>query len=171
MKWIGAILVFTACTGFGLAFADYQKKRLRAIRILKKAVITLRGQILYANAPIGEALKETGERMPDPVRFFFLAVAERLEEGEGSSLREIWKEELGKIQEEWALEKQDLSDFEQFGSELGYLDLSMQEKTLNLYLERLEWTEKTFQSSLDGKVRLCASLGVLSGIFLVIVLI
>lgn len=171
MKWFGAILVLTACTGFGLAFADYQKRRLKAVQMLKKAIVLLRGQILYANAPVAEALRETGSRVEEKTGAFFQAVSDRLEEGDGVSLREIWEEELGKVQENWSLEKTELEDFRQFGGELGYLDLSMQEKTLNLYLERLEMTEHVLQAGLEAKVRLAASLGVLSGIFLVIVLI
>lgn len=171
MKWFGAILVLTACTGFGLAFADYQKRRLRAVQMLKKAIVLLRGQILYANAPLAEALWETGNRVEEKTGSFFRAVSERLEEGDGVSLKEIWEEELGKVQENWSLEKTELEDFGQFGGELGYLDLAMQEKTLNLYLERLEMTENLLQRGLDAKVKLSASLGLLSGIFLVIILI
>lgn len=171
MKGLGAVLVLAACTGFGLAFADYQKRRLRMIQMLKRAIVLLRGQILYANAPIGEGLRDTGIRLENAVGSFFLEVSRRIEEGDGVSLKKIWEEELEKMEENWALEKQELADFRQFGGELGYLDLAMQEKTLNLYLEKLELAEKTLLGNLDAKVRLSASLGILSGVFLVIVLI
>lgn len=171
MRWLGAILVFLACTGFGLAFAQEQKMRLKWVQNLRKAVILLRGQILYANAAISEALRESGNRMEGELGEFLLRVSERVEEGEGESLREIWTEEIQKEKDNWPMEKQELEDFLQFGKELGYLDLAMQEKTLNLYMEKLELSEGNLLKTLDAKVRMSASLGVLGGVFLVIVLI
>ena len=66
--------------------------------------------------------------------------------------------------------KEDLEQLAALGEHLGYLDLDMQERTLLLYLEQLDLSIEYLQRHRQEKCRLYTSLGVMGGIFLVIVM-
>ena len=53
---------------------------------------------------------------------------------------------------------------------LGYLDVDMQERTLKLYLEQLDLTIDYLRQNQREKCRLYTSLGIMGGMFLVIVM-
>ena len=56
------------------------------------------------------------------------------------------------------------------GEHLGYLDVDMQERTLKLYLEQLDLTIDYLRQNQREKCRLYTSLGIMGGMFLVIVM-
>ena len=68
------------------------------------------------------------------------------------------------------LTRADLEQFTALGEHLGYLDVDMQERTLLLYLEQLDLSIEYLQAHRQEKCRLYTSLGVMGGIFLVIVM-
>ena len=59
----------------------------------------------------------------------------------------------------------------QMGAFLGYLDKDMQLGTLDLYLQELAGEIKAAQESIPGKQKVCRSLGIMGGLFLVLLLI
>ena len=70
-----------------------------------------------------------------------------------------------------ALSAKDKEALMQMGAFLGYLDKDMQLRTVELYLEELDREIQTAGESIPGKQRLCRSLGILGGLFLVLLLI
>ena len=58
-----------------------------------------------------------------------------------------------------------------FGESLGYLDRDMQEKAILFYLEDLEHSIETLRKEEPEKSRLFFGMGILSGLFLAVVLI
>ena len=104
---------------------------------------------------------------------FFEKAAEGIRRNAGESLYEIWSEAmeaLGKGERETALTGEDLLQLKGLGQNLGYLDVDMQERLLLLYLEQLDLTIAGLRVQQREKCRLYASMGVMGGIFLVIVL-
>lgn len=67
--------------------------------------------------------------------------------------------------------KQDKDSFAQLGEYLGYMDVSMQKNTVELYLKELETEILQAQKEEPVKTKLYRSMGALGGIFLAIVLI
>ena len=103
----------------------------------------------------------------------FERVAERICRQEGESLQEIWSQEteaMAASDKNLPLTKEDLEQLKALGEHLGYLDVDMQERTLLLYLEQLDMTIDYLQKHRQEKCRLYTSLGVMGGIFLVIVM-
>lgn len=57
------------------------------------------------------------------------------------------------------------------GGQLGVADIEMQVKTLDLYLEEMSLSMEEMRGGMKAKVRLCHCLGVMSGIFITVLLI
>ena len=66
--------------------------------------------------------------------------------------------------------KKDFEEFVQLGEYLGYLDMDVQKNTLEWYLQQLKTEIDALTEEMPVKKKLYQSLGVLSGIFLAILL-
>ena len=69
-----------------------------------------------------------------------------------------------------AITKEDKEEFARFGESLGYLDVEMQKNAMKLYLKELEQKIEYLQKEIPQKRKLYQSLGVMGGIFLLILL-
>lgn len=171
IKIIGVLFVTLSCAGLGADAAHKLKKRLRLLETLKHMVIHLKGEILYANAPLAEAFERTGNRNPGKAGDFFREIAAELIRETGESFDGIWKEHAEKFGQGTPLSSKEKEQLISFGEHLGYLDRDMQEKTILLYLEDLEHSITSLREQEPQKCRLFMSLGVMSGLFLAVVLV
>lgn len=173
LKWMGAALVLTASPGLGLWMAGRWQERLKQMEQLRQMIYFLRGEIVYSHAPLAEALERVGRRGGGPLGGFFEGVSRRILEQKGESLSEIWDSELKKMEEEnrnLAFRQEDLAQLQSLGKHLGYLDVDMQERMLLLSLEQTDLTISYLREHKREKCRLYASMGVMGGIFLVIIM-
>lgn len=168
LKAMGAVLILAGASGYGVALASGYKERLGELEQLRQMIIMLKGQILYANAPLGEALDTIGRRSKGSLADFFCRVAKRIETQQGETFCQIWKEEAKNLE---GMDKGDKSSLMELGEHLGFMDRDMQERTLLLYLEQLEQRIENMRAHKQEKCRLYTSLGVMGGLFLVILLI
>ena len=79
-------------------------------------------------------------------------------------------EALERVGKREALTEEDLEQLAGLGEHLGYLDVDMQERTLGLYLEQLDISIEYLRTNQREKCRLYTSLGIMGGMFLVIVM-
>ena len=170
MKLSGAVLVIFACTGLGISSVLRLRARLALLETLKRMVSQLRGEILYANAPLATAFGRLGRRGGGKAASFFLAVSEELEQEAGECLETVWKRQAAAHFPEELLHKKEREQLLRLGESLGYLDRDMQEKTIQLYLEGLELSLAALRREEPEKSRLFVGLGILSGLFLTVIL-
>lgn len=130
----------------------------------------LKGQILYANAPLQEGFEEVGRRTNGPLADVFSQVAERIEQQQGEPFCQIWKEEVERLEGETSFSLSDRQSLAALGEHLGFLDKDMQERNLLLYLEELDLTIEDLRTHRQERCRLYTSLGVMGGLFLAVLL-
>lgn len=170
LKLTGACLLLPGCSGLGFWFAGNYRRHLAEVEQLRRMLFLLKGQILYANAPLEEAFRNIGEKAQGELGTFFCAVADRIEQQQGEAFYEMWKEEIEKLGPEVLLNKKDRHELLAFGEHLGFLDREMQERTILLYLEQLDLVIEDGRANQKEKSRLYSSLGIMGGLFLVIIL-
>lgn len=66
MKLSGAVCILWGAAGTGIWFAGRYRQRILELEQLKQMVFLLKGQILYAGAPLPEAFGTVGRRVPEP---------------------------------------------------------------------------------------------------------
>lgn len=170
LKLLGTGLLISGCSGLGFWYAANYRRHLEALEQLRRMLFLLKGQILYANAPLEEAFRRVGEKSQGDLGTFFCAVADRLEQQQGETFYQMWQEEIGNMDTEIPLNKKDRLELTKFGEHLGFLDREMQERTILLYLEQLDLAIEDGRAHQKEKSRLYTSLGVMGGLFLVIIL-
>lgn len=177
MKLAGAAMVIGGASGCGFWLAGQYGQRLRELEQLRQMIFLLKGQILYANAPLSEAFETVGSRTEGALAELFVTVAERIDGQQGESFYQIWQEEIaasgitGKNTGSLALSKSDRQALVSLGEHLGFLDRDMQERNLLLYLEQLDMRIQQMREHKQERCRLYTSLGIMGGLFLTILLV
>ena len=138
LKTLGLILVIASCSGIGAEAVHRLRERLRLLETLRRMASHMKGEILYANVPLAEALYRTGKRNKGAAGELFIAIATELEQETGESFEAVWRAKAGKFAAGSVLNKKEQEQLLRFGESLGYLDRDMQEKAILVYLEDLE---------------------------------
>lgn len=170
MKIVGCILILSSSAGMGMYFSGELRGRIQDLKDLKRIIMLLRGDIRYANTPLPEAVQALSVRHDGKYKVFFSKIAEKLLELGGISFGDIWKEAVKNELTNTSLSKKDLSGLAQFGENLGYLDKEMQLNTIDLYLSQIEEEIKELSKNVKEKSYLYNSLGILGGIFIMILM-
>ena len=171
MKMIGCGLVIISSGALGIWKAEQWKEHRRTLERLRKMIVLLKGEILYAHAPLGEALSQVARKSEESVlKQIFTGVAERIGKQEGVRFFDIWKQEIDECGKALLLSEKEKREMKEFGEHLGYLDLEMQERTIALYLEQLDMAVAFYREHEREQTKLCTSLGVMGGLFLAIVM-
>lgn len=169
LRAAGAACILLGAFGTGWSLALSWRRRLELLEALRRMAYFLKGEIVYGHGTLAEGLAQAGKKGGGPFGAMFEAAAARLEERDGTAFWEIWEAEADKLSE-LPLKPQDWDQLKRLGSQLGYLDLEMQERTLLLYLEQLDETIGYLKEHRRERCRLYMSLGVMGGLFLTIAL-
>lgn len=170
LKIAGSILVTVSCGALGFWKAGQWKDHLKMMEQLRKMIILLKGEIIYAHCPLGEAFAHVAKKTEGILADLFQAVAGRIELQQGEEFFSIWRQEIESFKKDLLLTERELQEMTQFGEHLGYLDLEMQEHTIALYLEQLELCISFYREHESEQNRLYTSLGVMGGLFLSIMM-
>lgn len=171
VKIIGCILILGSCTGIGMHFSGELRSRIRDLHDIKKLIYLLKGDIRYAHTPLPEAVQALSYRHDGKFKEFLSSIASKLNQLGGISFYNIWKEAVDTKLSHTALTNKDLEQLSRLGESLGYLDKEVQLNTLELYIEQLENEIQELQKNVKEKTYMYNALGVMGGIFIVIVMI
>ena len=170
LRMLGGGLVVVSCSGLGFFMAGQWNEHLKTMETLRKMVFLLKGEIMYANSPLTEAFERTGKKTGGELGSLFERVSERLCNQQGEPFYAVWQEEIEQLPKSVCLSGEDKQSLKDLGEHLGYLDAEMQERNLLLYLEQLDLAIDYLRKHKQEKNRLYASLGIMGGLFLTLVM-
>ncbi|CAM5583033.1 MULTISPECIES: stage III sporulation protein SpoIIIAB [Niallia] len=169
IKIIGAILILASTSWGGMEFSKLLSQRPKQIRALKSALQSLEAEIMYGHTPLHEASRRLAEQLNEPLRSFFAGFAERLLK-EDTTVKEAWTASLHEIWKKTAMKDSELEIMKQFGETLGRHDRFSQQKQIMLTLTHLEREEEEAREIQGKYEKMIRSLGFLSGLLIVILL-
>ncbi|WLD92001.1 stage III sporulation protein SpoIIIAB [Alkalihalobacillus sp. AL-G] len=170
MKVIGAVCIILATTWIGFEWAKRLQDRPRQLRQLKVALQSLEAEIVYGLTPLNEACSRLSTQLKPPLSWFFVRFSEQLQSGR-TSVQEAWEESLVIIRKHSALQKGEIEILKQFGAMLGRHDREHQQKQIKLAIVHLEREESEAVEIQHKYETMIKSLGFLSGLLIVILLI
>jgi stage III sporulation protein AB len=169
IKIVGAILILLATTWTGFEVAKQLTERPRQLRALKTALQSLEAEIMYGHTPLYEAARRLSQQLPSPINDFFKKFGNKLTESE-TTVRDAWEESLKEIWGKTALKKGEFEIMKQFGETLGRHDRVSQQKQIMLTLTHLEREESEARDRQIRYEKMVKSIGFLSGLLLIILL-
>lgn len=170
MKVIGVILFISMSSWIGFDMSFQLSKRTKQIRQLIQSLQILDAEMSYSQSTLQQIFTVISTKSSEPIATFYERLAEQLTEAVPDFLY-IWSQELSFLQSTSALKGKELEVLEQLGSTLGQYTLTEQQKHLVLAMHHLQTElEEAYEQQLKyGKVM--KTLGVLIGMFIVLLLI
>ncbi len=170
-KLLGICMILLAAGGCGLTYSRRLRLRLEQVRELQQLMMLLHGEIQYQCTTLPEAFEACGGQVESVCGMWMTETGRRLNAMEGMGFREIWEEQLLDLQSRTVLNKACVDDLRRLGNQMSFPDRDTQLGALTLYSQRLREQEEQLSRELPAKMKLGAMLGVLAGMFLVILLI
>ena len=168
VKLIGAILGLVSAYAIGSLLALQVKEQEKWLKDIKTALFLLMGELEYRQVPLPDALEIIGKRQGGKLSSFFLNLSGELAKKEGFSLQELWKKEAESALKECPLSKEQKEEFGNLGLYFMESDKETRRNSLEFYLNRLEEDIVKLRETGADKAYLCRTLGMLGGIFLLI---
>ena len=131
-------MVILAGSGWGMLQAAKIEECYRQMRYLRKLIFRIRSEVRYSRRVLPEAFLSVGSEAQEPYKMWLLSLYERLENRQGTSLAGIWEEETRTHLPVIGIPQDMLESLIRLGGELGTIDIEMQVRTLDLYLEQME---------------------------------
>ncbi|KSU88456.1 stage III sporulation protein SpoAB [Bacillus sp. VT 712] len=169
MKILGAIFILLASTFTGFEVAKQLSERPRQLRQLKTALRSLESEIMYSNRPLHEISHMLSKQFPNPLSLFFKEFEQRLTQGM-TTAKEAWEYALQTHKKALAFKEGELEVLKQFGETLGQHDRYSQQKHILLAINHLDREEQDALEQQNRYEKMIKSLGFLSGLLLVILL-
>lgn len=171
VKLSGITLITGSSTAIGFLLSGRLKERIEELKTIKKLLVLLRGEIRYNHATLTESFQIIAGRMDSIYEMFLLRVSEDLKAMDGQTLAQIWEHNVRDCFRESAMSREDKDRLISLGSQLGYLDIEMQLNTIELYLEQLQEEISSAQETLKRNGKLYQTMGVIAGIFVVLLIV
>ncbi|MBQ8802437.1 MAG: stage III sporulation protein AB [Tyzzerella sp.] len=163
-KLIGCVLVFFACSGMGICKGLELKSHLKELEELKQLFVLLKSELQYTRAPFAEVFRKIGKKTQGELGAWITGLCKSLEEKGTGTFYEIWCDSIEQALGNTYLKKEEKEELKNLGKNLEYIE------SIGLYIEQLEYNIKNTREEYQTKRKLCQSMGIMGGIFLVILL-
>lgn len=170
LKLLGAIIIMAATTWTGFEAARNLSQRPRQLRQLKSSLQSLEAEIMYGHTPLHEAARRLAAQFSKPLSIFFEKFSALLTDTE-TTVKEAWEVSLTEVWKLTALKQGEFEIMKQFGETLGRHDRKSQQKQIMLTLVHLEREETEARERQRKYEKMMKSLGFLTGLLLIILLI
>ncbi len=171
MQMLGGVLILSGCFGLGLWYRQQFLGRLHTIHELIRILEQWISEIRYNSATLPECCRQIGRQREDRLGEICAEVYREYTKTEGSSFLEIAEESFRRQLRTLPLKKEDIEEFLRFAGKEGYVDESMQIKSIELSRQELEHTAEVQQREIIQKCRLSIGLGAMSGMLLLLILV
>jgi stage III sporulation protein AB len=157
-----------SCIGLGFDMSGKLGRRRRMLEMILRMIILLRGEIRYGNKSLYDAFTGASGKLEGKYREFFILTAQEMKRNAGISFGEIFRECAEKCLNLDCLSQEEREQFCSLGDRLGYLGLEMQLKQLDQLEKETEYAIRELEKDFREKRKLYRSMGILGGIFAVV---
>lgn len=164
LKIIGSIFIITATTGIGFSKSKELQNHLNTLEELKKLFCLLRSELQYTHAPFVEVFSKISTKTSTPYKEWLSNLSKRLMTKTRGTFWEIWSMSITEDLNETNLKEEELDELKNIGKNMEYIE------SLDLFIEQLEYRIRNTRESYRSKRKLCQSMGIMGGVFLVILL-
>lgn len=171
LKLIGGVLVITATTAAGILYGMELQDYLEKLLYIRHVIYMLKGEMEYSSAPLSEVFARVALRVKEPYRRWLLSMEKQVEDREEDAFLKIWIRATDRYLKELHLKSEHSIQLKELGTYLGQMDCTSESENLKLYLGRLELEIEKVREGMSSKKRIGNCIGVMSGIFLVVLLI
>lgn len=169
-KVIGSILVAAGSFGLGLSFYLDLKKRLWNLEYMYKICMNLESEIRYGHSSIPDICFRMSGILENPYGEFFYDVYDKMQENDGTAFGNIWENECSNLYGKLPVKPEEFALFREFTVVGNSPDINLQEEAIQCQMQKLEHTVAILKNEVVKKGKMYTSLGLIGGLFIIIVL-
>lgn len=169
LKLSGSLFVIISCGLLGLKFSNDYVGRIIKLNNFKKMIKILKNEITYNNESILEAIRKsvtTADKMIDEFLFGVIDIYKN-----GVSLKEAWENSVEINLKKSVMKDTDLELIKQLGNNLGVTCRETQIDYIDNFIGKIDMLEAELQEQKEEKCKLYKSMGVMTGLFIVVLFI
>ncbi len=170
-KIIAGVFVLMGTQGFGLALSQEMKYTLYHMNEQKQMLFYIMKEIAFLHKPMQEIFHSLSERMEKPYDAFLKKVAERMENGSGKNLPEIWMEEIEILEKNKCYSKKTFQYLREMKRCFCCEEYEMQKDVFAMLCQELEEEMNRIKKYKEEKDRLIRTLSLLAGILCIVIFI
>ena len=171
LKITGCICIILACSGYGFSKGKEYKKHVDELGELRRIAMMFATETSYSKLPIAELAVRISKKVIEPYKSWLIGLSNSLQKEKQHTLMQVWQEETTYLLAKLSLSEEEEEELKHLGRQIGNYNIQMQETAFRWYASCLEERRDRLLKEVSEKQRLCNSLGLLAGIFLVIILI
>lgn len=168
MRVLGGIIFLLGTMGMGLFQSMSYDRRTDALRQAADMMRYLISQIEIENASLPESICKVSFRMEGFMGGILQNICQRNSKNDGKPLFEIWQEEMAGLEEHFTLKN--LEFLIHMFDETGFYDTKTQLQRLKMNLEMFSEEIQAREAQRESRCRLYQSMGLMVGIFVIILL-
>lgn len=165
VKWIIYAMIFGISTIIGILFSQKYEKRVIQLKEFKSALIMLKAKIQYTYEPLKEIFDDIAKRTNSNVKKTFEKACDYMDSEEASF---SWNNAIQNTQLE--ITKEDKNTLFELGKMLGKTDVNGQTSQIDLTIAFLDIQIEKAEKEMDKNSKLYKTLGAITGIGIVIIL-
>ncbi|PKM50047.1 MAG: hypothetical protein CVV02_13065 [Firmicutes bacterium HGW-Firmicutes-7] len=171
MRILGMMMVFIACSGIGITYSYIYKKRVEQLCEWKKGIVLLKNEINYSLTPLPEAFEIIGRKLEGVMNRFFDEIAALLKTNNNKTMSSLDEKVIKKLLIDSCLNEKDRKTIISFIKNLGLLDKESQMNNLELHINYIQQEIDAAKKDEEKNNKLFKTLGILSGIFIIVIFI
>lgn len=169
MKWLGALLLVGTTTWIGFDMSNRLGERANQIRQFILSLQMVEAEMVYSQLTLQQIFLTVSKKTSFPINRFYDQLSNQLTEVVTDFLA-IWDDELNELMKISALKKNEHEIIKQFGRNLGQHTFIQQQKHIKLAIHHLQ---RELDEAIDQRrkyEKMMRSLGILIGLFIVLLL-
>lgn len=170
MQLLGMGMIVLATTLLGIHLGARVGYRISDLQSIRRAITLLRSEITYRLTPLPTACHHIGTKAQGAVGQIFSRCHQLLTE-EQLSFQEAFDRAIQAYQGKMYLQEEDLRELSALGKSLGHIDKEMQSQQMDLMLAYIDHKIMEQQPIYLKNKKMYQTLGVLSGLLIVVILI
>lgn len=170
-KVAGTVLIMGAASYFAVSYNQTLERRIQELRKLYSILLQLKSEIQYMCNTLPECFLKLSENQKEPFESWMKQLLCKMEEDSELSFGDIWREELIKLQEKSALEKEDVEPLFELSDKLGNADVTAQLKAIDYALLHIERNRTTLEGEVTQKKKVVVTLSLFCGFMMLILFI
>ena len=170
LKVAGCVLVITSSAAGGCLKARSLQRYVNTLQELRQIMYLFKGEMAYTKAPLPHILEHLGGQLEPPYSGWLESVREELMKNESNSFYGVWCDAVDRELETLELKEEHKVQLKETGHFLGQHDIESGIQCIEIYLQKLEWEIEKERVELEGKKRLWNCIGIMSGLFVSILL-
>lgn len=170
-RFVGSILIVSATTWAGVLYGKEQQQYLENMMYLRHVICMIRNEIEYSNLPLSEVFKKVAVCVKEPYRSWLHTMEHQMINRREAEFQKIWRGAVENCLMDLYLKKDHKRQIVEIGNYIGKMGRRTESENLEFYMEQFHLEIKKLRKEIREKKRIGNCIGVMGGLFLVIILI